>query len=192
MRYSTGYWCLRYLPPRSNSGARLRAGRLFPRKSVLAHFTPTTSSSFASSQLHFTSFQHRTSHPPLDSSSSTWPWYRHVQPQRRHAAHMALHHLDLGHIDLVSTTSDRHLQLTSSVQLTASEEALRSLHVVDSREGCSSRRTWMTPAAGFHLTIDLHLCSDLLMCRHDLADALAQTLFDASVCTHAVCILTTH
>lgn len=192
MRYYTGYWYLlrRYLV--RTQGARLRTGRLFPRKSVLAHFTPTTSSSFASSQLHFTSFQHRTSHPPLDLSSSTWPWYRHVQPQRRHAAHMALHHLDLGQIDLVSTTSDRHLQLTSSVQLTASEEALRSLHVVDSREGCSSRRTWMTPAAGFHLTIDLHLCSDLLICRHDLADALAQTLFDASVCTHSVCILTTH
>lgn len=94
---------------------------------------------------------------------------------------MALHSLDLGQLGLLSTTSGLQVQVTSSIQLAASEESHDSLQTLDAFAGSRTRQMWTTLAAGFDIAVELHLPDDRLTYRHDFAETLAQTLFDAPV-----------
>ena len=94
---------------------------------------------------------------------------------------MALHSLDLGQLGLVSTTSGLQVQVTSSVQLAAAEECQDSLRMPDVFASYGVNQIWTTLAAEFHFAIELHLPGDALTYRYDLAETLAQTLFDSQV-----------
>lgn len=91
--------------------------------------------------------------------------------------------LELGQLDLVSTTSGLRLQLTSKAQFAASAHDLETLaELVTTCGPLQPKRAWLTLTPGFRLTIRLHFPSCERGEEERLAEQLAERLSDDNVC----------